>query len=61
MQHRLGIPGWVVEEMDNTPLPPYLLPRGRSRGHGVALSCQEPGTMTKAAASQEAGPTEQGK
>ncbi|KAM7225442.1 hypothetical protein CapIbe_023419 [Capra ibex] len=52
VQHVLGIPGLVMEEMDNTHLPPYLLPRGCSRGHGVALSCQEPGTMMKAATGQ---------
>ena len=61
VQHRSGLPGLVMEEMDDTPLHPSLLPRDYSRGRGVALSCQEPGTMMRAATSQEAGATEEGR
>ena len=42
VQHRLGSLGLVMEEMDNTPLPPYLLSRGCSRGREVTLSGQGP-------------------
>lgn len=41
--------------------PPSPLPRGCSRGHAVTLSSQDPGTMTRSATTQEAGPTEQGR
>ena len=61
VQHRPGLPGLVMEEMDDTPLHPSLLPRDYSRGRGVALSCQEPGTMMRATTSQEAGATEEGR
>ena len=59
VQHRPGLMGLVMEETDDTLHPPSPLPRGRSRGHAVALSSQDPGTMTRSAATQEAGPTEQ--
>lgn len=61
VQHRSGSPCLVMEEMDDTPLHPFLLPRDCSRGRGLTLSCQEPGTMMRAATSQEAGPTEEGR
>ena len=57
VQHRSDLPGLVMEERNDTPLHPSLLPRDGSRGLGVALSCLEPGTMKRAATSQEAGPT----
>lgn len=60
VQHRPGLMSLVVEETDDTLHPPSPLPRGRSRGH-VTLSSQDPGTMTRSAATQEAGPTEQGR
>ena len=47
--------------MDDTHLHPSLLPRDGSRGLGVALSCLEPGTMMRAATSQDAGRTEEGR
>ena len=47
--------------MEDTPLHPSLLPRDGSRGLGVALSCLEPGTMMRAATSQDAGRTEEGR
>ena len=47
--------------MEDTPLHPSLLPRDGSRGLGVALSSLEPGTMMRAAASQYAGRTEEGR
>ena len=61
VQHRSGLPGLVMEEMDDTTLHASLLPRVSSRGRGVALSCQEPGTMMRAATSQDAGATEEGR
>ncbi|CAM9129215.1 unnamed protein product [Rangifer tarandus platyrhynchus] len=42
VQHRLGLPGLVMGEMDNTPLPPYLLSRDCSRGREVTLSGRGP-------------------
>ena len=60
VQHRSGLPVLVMEEMDDTPLHSSLLPRDYSRGRGVALSCQEPGTMMRAATYQDAGLTEEG-
>lgn len=60
MQHRLGSLGHMTEETDDTPQSPSSLPRDYSIGRRVTLSDQEPGVMTRAAAPQEAGPTEQG-
>lgn len=44
-----------------TPPTPRHHYSGCSRGHTVALSSQDPGTMTRSAATQEAGHTEQGR
>ena len=60
VQHSLGSPGLVMEETDDTPLPLSPLLRDCKRGHGVALSGQDPGAKMRAAATQEAEPTEQG-